>query len=240
MKGELAAPVYGSDGKVPYVVPVTEERACYNEVLSMYKNATDQVAILPSQLRSEVTLAGNASSFAFNVRADQPNPGMNAIRETENRLDINDAFVAREISIVFGIELIAGSDPAKLELQSFDNPAAVPIGFGGAAGAVRGAYNGRLKMTVNTVEYMSGLDLWSFRYVDTAQATATAGAAWRKSMMFRAMVPQIRMQGADKVQFVVDLPTPQNFGAEATYRIVAVLLANGLRIANGGGQRSVG
>lgn len=230
------ANVYGSDGRVPYVVPVTEERAAYNEVLSMYKGAVDPVAILPSQLRSELVLAGNASSWSWNIRADQPNPGMASIRPTENRLDINDAFVARELAVVFGIESTS-ADPSELVLQSYDNPAAVPNGFGGAVTAVRAAYNGRLRMTVNTVEFMSGLDLWGFRYADTAQASASTVAAWRKGMMFRSMVPQIRLQGADKATFTVEVPTPQDFGAESGYRVVAVLLANGLRIANGGGIR---
>lgn len=238
MRGERVANVYGADGRIPYVVPVTEERAAYNEVLSMYKGAVDPVAILPSQLRSEMVLTGSSSSWSWNIRADQPNPGMNAIRPTENRLDINDAFVARELAVVFGIE-VPTADPSNLELQAFDNPAAVPIGFGATVVAVRGSYNGRMKMTVNTVEFMSGLDLWGFRYVDQAQATATTGAAWRKGLMFRSMVPQIRLQGADKAQFTVELATPQNFGAEAGYRVVAVLLANGMRIANGGGIRPV-
>lgn len=239
-------PLYG--GTPGKVYPVTEERAAYNEALEIYANNPDPIAILPAQLRSEAVLESTANSFAFNLRANVPNPSNGGImRDCENRLDINDAFMIRELAVLFGIEA-DGATQGALILQTFDNPEAAPLGFGLNAPAIQQAYNGRLGMTVNTVGYMEGLDMNSFRVVDTAQAglQASAGVAplgqYQRSAYdpkrgFRAMVPQINISGADKSQFIVSLPEVADFGAEDGYSIVAVLLCNGLRIQNGGAYR---
>jgi len=240
---------YGTNGVTPYVTPVTEERAAYNEVLRMYKGVIDPVAILPSQLRSEVTLATTVNSWQFNVRSDQPNPGMLSLRSTENRLDINDAFVIIELSIQFGIELIASTTPGTLILQTWANAELQTAGgFGAASPSIEEAYNGVLDMDVNTVKYMQGLDMLGFKYVDVAQAglNASVGAyplgaytqsSYQGKRAYRSMTPMICLQGGDKTSFTVKLPDASNFGGVATYRVVAALLARGFRIQNGGGLR---
>jgi len=246
---ERTANVYGDAGHTPYVTPVTEERATYNEILRFYRNHPADIAILPSQLRSEQALSDTRNSFAFNVRVDQPNPGLTAIRSTENRLDINDAFVVMSMSVQFGIELIASTTPGAVIPQTWDNPAAYSAtgggGFGAASAALTEAYNGQLGMTVNTVQYMSGLDMGRFKSVGTAQGgvlSAVAGpyaqSEYGNKKGFSSVLPTIRLQGGDKTQFVCTLPEAANFGALATYRIVPILLLNGWRIQNGGGQRS--
>jgi len=234
---------YGGD--VPYVTPVTEERAAYNEVVAMYKDAyasgQSQIAILKSELRSEVVL-GTQNVIEWNLRSDQPNPGMVGLRSTENRLDINDAFVVRQISVVFGVQKDTAAD-SLINLSTWENPL---IFSATASDAIRQAYNGNLSMEVNTVRYLDGLGASAFRYVDTAQegvevSGPTPGtwqsSSWEQNKAWVTMVPQFRVHGSDKTRFSLTIPDTADFTVEAT-KIVACLILRGLKVQNGGTYRS--
>jgi len=236
---------YGGD--VPYVTPVTEERAAYNEVVAMYKDAyasgQSQIAILKSELRSEVVL-GVQNVIEWNLRSDQPNPGMTGLRTTENRLDINDAFVVRQVSVLFGIVKDTGPN-SQLNLSTWENPL---IFSASVADAIRQAYNGNLSMEVNTVRYLDGLGASAFRYVDTAQegvevSGPTPGtfqaSAWEQNKAWVTMVPQFRVHGSDKTRFSLTIPDTADFTLENN-NIVATLILRGLKVQNGGTYRSTG
>jgi len=234
---------YGGD--VPYVTPVTEERAAYNEVVAMYKDAyasgQSQIAILKSELRSEVVL-GTQNVIEWNLRSDQPNPGMVGLRSTENRLDINDAFVVRQVSVLFGVQ--SNAKPASwTNLLSWENP----LVFGAAvSAAIRQAYNGNLSMEVNTVRYLDGLGASAFRYVDTAQegvevSGPTPGtwqaSAWEQNKAWVTMVPQFRVHGSDKTRFSLTIPDTADF-SDPENTITAALILRGLKVQNGGTYRA--
>jgi hypothetical protein len=234
-------------GQLPLVTPATEERAAYNEIVQMYSDAftgksNTKIAILKSELRSEVVLGPGTNSIEWNVRADQPNPGMQVIRNTENRLDINDAFACRELSIQFGIQ--AAADVAgRTSLHTFENARVFPT----ASPAILTAYNGKLSMEVNTVKFMDGLGAQAFRYVDTAQqdlAVSTVAltgivseSAANNKAPFVTMVPQFHVRGSDKTQFRLSLPDTAVF-TESGFIITAVMILRGLRIQNGGTYRT--
>jgi hypothetical protein len=234
---------YGGD--VPYVTPVTEERAAYNEVVAMYKDAyasgQSQIAILKSELRSEVVL-GTQNVIEWNLRSDQPNPGMVGLRSTENRLDINDAFVVRQVSVLFGI--VKDTAPnSQINLSTWENPLIFTVAV---ADAIRQAYNGNLSMEVNTVRYLDGLGASAFRYVDTAQegvevSGPTPGtfqaSAWEQNKAWVTMVPQFRVHGSDKTRFSLTIPDTADFTLEDN-NIVATLILRGLKVQNGGTYRS--
>jgi hypothetical protein len=237
---------YGGD--VPYVTPVTEERAAYNEVVAMYKDAyasgQSQIAILKSELRSEVNL-GVQNVIEWNLRSDQPNPGMTGLRTTENRLDINDAFVVRQISVLFGVQSAEKPD-SWVKLSTWENPL---VFTGGIYEAVRQAYNGTLSMEVNTVRYLDGLGASAFRYVDTAQegveiSGPTPGtfqaSAWEQNKAWVTMVPQFRVHGSDKTRFSLTIPDTADFSAFEDAKVVATLILRGLKVQNGGTYRSTG
>lgn len=232
---------------LPYITPVTEKRAAYNEVVRLYeqalKKSATQIAILPSELRSEVVVT-QTNTIEWLIRSDQANQGANAILATENRLDINDAFMADSMSIQFGVRTTA--DPVgTVRLHTFDNARV----FTAAASnnAVKAAYNGQLDLEVNTVKFMDSMGASAFRYVDTAQQgqdvfTAPGGttdsSADNALRPFVGLVPQVHMSGADKVKFTLRLPNTVDFTlAENT--ITAVLILRGLRIQNGGTFRAI-
>lgn len=234
---------YGGD--VPYVTPVTEERAAYNEVVAMYKDAyasgQSQIAILKSELRSEVVL-GVQNVIEWNLRSDQPNPGMVGLRTTENRLDINDAFVVRQVSVVFGLQ-VDGAD-SRVNLNTWENP----LVFTTNTQAIRQAYNGNLSMEVNTVRYLDGLGASAFRYVDTAQqgvevsgpiAGTWQASSWEQNKAWVTMVPQFRVHGSDKTRFSLTIPDTADFTTVDETQVIATLILRGLKVQNGGTYRAV-
>jgi hypothetical protein len=235
---------YGGD--LPLVAGVTEERAAYNEVVQMYADAyrggNSQIAILKSELRSEVVL-GTQNVIEWNLRSDQPNPGMVGLRSTENRLDINDAFVVRQVSVLFGFQKETAVN-SLVNLSTWENPL---VFSASVADAMRQAYNGTLSMEVNTVRYLDGLGASAFRYVDTAQENVevsgpTPGtfqaSAWEQNKAWVTMVPQFRVHGSDKTRFTLTIPDTADFTSDAN-TVTAVLILRGLKVQNGGTYRSV-
>lgn len=250
MAKRAKAPLYGGDSKLVY--PVTPERALYNEVLNTFADAPDDLAILDGTIRSEAQLstALGTQAIILNVRSDQQNP-TNAIRTTEKRLDIRDAFVADRITIMVGDELTASTAPGTTMLQSFPNSLAVaaaataPGGFGANSPGVREIYNGTLSALINSVQYMQDLDCLNFVYADTAQANEliftasnTPWGAQRGDNNFKRLTPALNMWGSDKVQFQVNMPDAFTFSAEANHRVVVALIIRGLRVQGGAAYKN--
>jgi len=222
-------------------------RIAYNAALEMFKNAPDNTPILPSTLRSEAVL-GVQNSIEWNILANAPNTsgGANTVRSSEKRLAIQDAFIVTDISVMFGNELSAGTTPGSVLLQTWENPAPVAVlpatvgGFGLNAPSLIEAYNGSLNMTVDTVEYLNGLDMLHFKRVDTAQAGTLLFTASTQSQSyfsgddaFFPITPFVNLTGRSACKFVCNLPDSTSFNLVASNRVIATLLLRGLKVANG-------
>lgn len=221
-------------------------RIGYNGALRQFRSAPDNTPILPSTLRSEAVLAVQ-NSIQFNILQNTPNPGNNGvIRSSEKRLQLQDAFVVTEIAIMFGNELSAGTKPGSVMLQTWENPAAVAVlpltvgGFGANAPSLIEAYNGTLDILIDTVQYMSGLDLLHFKRVDTAQAGTLLFTASNQAQSyfdgegaFFKVAPFIVLTGQSAPLFTVNLPDSTDFTLVASNRVIAALLLRGLKVANG-------
>lgn len=219
-------------------------RVAYNAALEMYRKAPEDTPILPATLRSEVVL-GVQGEVIWNILQNAPNQ-QGVIRSSEQRLQLQDGFYITDIAVMFGNELSAGVRPGSVLLQTWENPAAVAVlpatvgGFGANAPSLIEAYNGVLGMTVDTVEYMSGLDMLNFKRVDTAQAgtllfTASnqAQSYFKPDGAFKTLIPFVNITGRSAAKFRLQLPESTDFTLVAANRVIAVLELRGLRIANG-------
>jgi len=237
--------VYG--GSSPFVTPLTEERAFYNEVIADYmalpafRDGRQRVIPMRGELRSEVIVGAARNTIEWNVRADQPNPSMVRIRATENRLDINDAFAVMECGIFFGVQASPNVGDGHINLQQFENPQVFTTAA--TSLAVASAYNGTVDAEVNSVKYMDKVGASVCRFVDQAQqgvAYIAAGPAlnqiqrstFERGRGFVKMLPKMVFSGNDKVQFVLNMPESNVF-TQASTEITAVLILRGLKIQNG-------
>lgn len=234
--------VYG--GSSPFVTPLTEERAFYNEVIADYmgqpafREGRQRIIPLRGELRSEVPVSTARNTIEWNVRADQPNPTTTSIRSTENRLDINDAFAVMEWGIFVGVQVAAAAN-GRMTLHQFENPLIFPTAFN----AVATLYNGTVDAEVNSVKYLDKVGASVCRYVDQAQqgvAYIAAGPAlnqiqrssFERGRGFVKMLPKMVFSGNDKVQFSLNMPQAEAF-TEAGFELTATLILRGLKIQNG-------
>lgn len=235
------------------VTPTNDWRAAYNEVIKAYADVLtpEQLAVLPifpSTIRTDQVLnAAGVNVIEWTIRKDAPNPGLTVVARTENRLDINDAFLVLEAAVLWGNELTAGTTPGTTHLQAFANPATIATGGHGLnAPSIQDAINGKLSMLVNNVRFIDGWDALNFQYIDNAQAgqlifTASNQnrSSWRNKEIFAPLTPAGLLCGADDVLFRLSLPDPSSFALEASNQVRSVLMLRGLKIANGGTYRSV-
>lgn len=222
-------------GAAAILSDVDRHRAVYNQILEEFADVKDEIAVLDGSLRSG-TILTTQQDIKWNVRSDQPNPGQAAIRTSDKRLDIRDAFVITDITIMIGIELVTGAElPGAIRLRTYPDLAALAVGgFGALARPLYEIYNGELSMMVNTVNYMDGIDGMSFYRVDTAQSTATTIPYISQWDHYKSLTPCVCLSGSDKAMFTHSLPDPTNFVTpEVTVRAVAELVCRGWRIQNG-------
>lgn len=222
-------------GGARFLTPINEDRVLFNECLRKYGKLPQQIVPFKSTLRSEVILTSQ-QQLLFNFRSDQANPGMTSIRTSENRLDVNDGFMASSISMYVGIEVTATASAGQLQFQTWPNPATLANGGFGAVPAANmwEVYNGKTSFMVNTVRYMDGLGADAFLRIDTAQGgSATTKPYFQQKDSFVPLTPAANFLGKDKVQFQLDLPDALTFTGEATARVVVGCILRGLRIQNG-------
>lgn len=222
-------------------------RIAYNAAIRNFADAPQNTPILPSTLRSECVL-GVQQTVEWNILQNTPNVsgGVNTIRSSERRLHLQDAFYVTALSVMFGNELSAGVRPGSVLLQTWENPAAVAVlpatvgGFGLNAASLIEAYNGRLDMIVDTVQYLNGLDMLHFKRVDTAQAGTTlftasvqAQSYFHPDGAFFEFAPFVSLTGRSSSTFKLTLPDSSDFTLVASNRVIAVLELRGILIANG-------
>lgn len=245
MEGQRNQIVYG--GKSPFITPLTEERAFYNEVIADYqalpafRDASNRIIPMRGELRSEVTIGAARNTIDWSIRTDQPNPTMTRIRSTENRLDPNDAFAVYEWGVFVGIQASPNAGDGHIVLQQFENPQVFTTAA--AALAVTAFYNGTVDAEVNSVKYLDKVGASVCRYVDQAQqgvgyiAAAPAlnqiqRSSFERGRGFVKMLPKMVFSGNDKVQFTLNLPESETF-TQASFELTAVLILRGLKIQNG-------
>lgn len=200
-------------------------------------------------LRAEVVLGSQSGIDLFPVLDQQTVAGQQQA-PTERRLITNDGFWMTHLAVMFYTfetgETIQESfaNRARARLQSFANDQV----FGLNAPEVEGAFNGRLKLTVDSVVWIESLDMNAFKFAEQAQQglavsdVVTTGVmsqnTWRQDEAFkRIMAPMIYLNGQSNVQFRVTFPDTLDFGLVDGSQVAAVLYLRGWHNANGGMAR---
>lgn len=146
-------------------------RLVFDNAKALVSNAgfnVNQAVLSQSYLRSEIAMSTSTTSYHVPVLVNDTQNG-NAFA-TENRLNLQDAFVVSSI----GIFVAAPAASTTTAFPYFTYPNAQTFSTVGAAAALYNLYNGSLSITVNNRQIVPSWDIYRHLYVpQTQQATAT-------------------------------------------------------------------
>lgn len=146
-------------------------RLVFDNAKALVSNAgfnVNQAVLSQSYLRSEVAMSTSTTSYHIPVLVNDTQNG-NAFA-TENRLNLQDAFVVSSI----GIFVSAPAASTTTAFPYFTYPNAQTFSTVGAATALYNLYNGSMSITVNNRQIVPAWDIYRHLYVpQTQQASAT-------------------------------------------------------------------
>ena len=146
-------------------------RLVFDNAKALVSNAgfnVNQAVLSQSYLRSEIAMSTSTTSYHVPVLVNDTQNG-NAFA-TENRLNLQDAFVVSSI----GIFVAAPAASTTTAFPYFTYPNAQTFSTVGAAAALYNLYNGSLSITVNNRQIVPSWDIYRHLYVpQTQQATST-------------------------------------------------------------------
>ena len=146
-------------------------RLVFDNAKALVSNAgfnVNQAVLSQSYLRSEVAMSTSTTSYHIPVLVNDTQNG-NAFA-TENRLNLQDAFVVSSI----GIFVSAPATSTTTAFPYFTYPNAQTFSTVGAATALYNLYNGSMSITVNNRQIVPAWDIYRHLYVpQTQQASAT-------------------------------------------------------------------
>lgn len=142
-----------------------------NAVRAMQKAGVNpaQAILSQSYLRLERQILTNQTSYQFGVLVNDQPSGQGAVRPTENRLNLQDAFYCGSISM-FTSQAATGANT--LNLYSYPSPTVYSTA--GASAALYNLYAGYLSLTVNNRVITPSWDL--FRHLEINQTQLTGAA----------------------------------------------------------------
>lgn len=176
------------------VMPTNEMRAVYKAIKSDLRG-NDKAIITPGFLRMSRVMQ-TANRYDFPVLENQ-----GATRPAEVRLKLSDAFYVTAVSVYAASQsTVAGTPDGSAEPHTWANRA---VWTGADQPAVAAILNtGRLRVEIDGVVYLQGLDLFRFRQVGTAQQGLNVLAAnpygadtWNTDQAFQANTPVFRLNG---------------------------------------------
>lgn len=148
------------------------QRSVFNQAYdALVKAGIDPKSAILSQsyLRFEVLAALGKTNYQFGVLVNDQ-PGGQAIRATENRLNLQDAFFVGSVQFLIGLTPLT-TDTA-FPLFTSNNPAT--FSTAGASTALWNVYNGYMSLSVNNKIITPSWDL--LRHFNTTQTQFTAAA----------------------------------------------------------------
>ena len=146
-------------------------RLVFDNAKALVKNAgfeVNQAVLSQSYLRSEVAMSTSTTSYHVPVLVNDSQNGSEF--PTENRLNLQDAFVVSSIGVFVSIP--AASTTTAFQYYTYPN--AQVFTTSGAAAALYSLYNGSMSITVNNRQIIPAWDLYRHLFVpQTQQATST-------------------------------------------------------------------
>lgn len=146
-------------------------RLVFDNAKALVKNAgfeVNQAVLSQSYLRSEVAMSTSTTSYHVPILVNDSQNG--SAFATENRLNLQDAFVVSSIGVFVSIP--AASTTTAFQYYTYPNAQAFTTA--GAAAALYNLYNGSMSVVVNNRQIIPAWDLYRHLYVpQTQQATST-------------------------------------------------------------------
>lgn len=180
------------------------QRLVFNNAKSLVANAGFNVgsAVLSqSYLRSEVLLTTTQTSYHIPVLVNDTQNGAASGFPTEQRLQLQDAFVVSSIGIFTAVP--ANAADTAYQLYSYPDLTA----FGANAGAYYGLYNGQFQWIVNNRQIIPTYDLYRHYWVPQTQTSATLVNQWDSEAGYFPAEPNPVLVGSKNNQISIVLPS---------------------------------
>jgi hypothetical protein len=123
--------------------------------------SVDQAVLTQSYLRSEVALSTSIANYHLPVLVNDTQNG--AVRVNEKRLNLQDIFVASEISVLIGV---GSSTSTKAALYTYPNGS---IFTASTDDDLLSIYNGSLNLTINNSQVLPAWDVYRHYFVPQTQ-----------------------------------------------------------------------
>jgi hypothetical protein len=123
--------------------------------------SVDQAVLTQSYLRSEVALSTSIANYHLPVLVNDTQNG--AVRVNEKRLNLQDIFVASEISVLIGV---GSATSTKAPLYTYPNGV---IFTSATDDDLLSIYNGSLNLTINNQQVLPAWDVYRHYYVPQTQ-----------------------------------------------------------------------
>jgi hypothetical protein len=129
-----------------------------------------QAVLSQSYLRLEVALSTTITSYQFPVLTNDVSSSNTTSFNTEQRLNLQDAFVCSSLGLFFAVP--ASSTSNTFPLYTYANP----YGFSssGTGSSINNWYNSSLSLTVNNRQIVPAYDLFRHKYVPQQQQASAA------------------------------------------------------------------
>ena len=187
------------------------QRLVFDNARSLVSNAgfnVNQAVLSQSYIRSEVAMSTSTTSYHVPVLINDTQNGSSF--PTENRLNLQDAFVISSIGVF--VSRPAASTTTAFPYYTYPN--SVAFSTSGAPAALYNLYNGYLQMSINNRTIVPSWDLYKHLCVPQTQegtATGTSNTAIDQndasSFGYFPMEPNVVLVGSKNNQISLNLPS---------------------------------
>ena len=183
-------------------------RLVFENAKSLVSNAgfnVNQAVLSQSYIRSEVAMSTTVTNYHIPVLVNDSQNGSAFL--TENRLNLQDAFVISSIGIF--VAKPAASTTTAFPLYTYPNASA--FSTSGAADALYNLYNGQMNVVVNNRQIVPSWDLYRHLYAPQTQQGAASTATTidqndASEFGYYPCEPNIVLVGSKNNQISLQLP----------------------------------
>jgi hypothetical protein len=191
----------------------------------------NQAVLSQSYIRSEVAMSTSTTSYHVPVLINDTQNGSSFA--TENRLQLQDAFVVSKIGVFVAIP--ASSSTTAFQYYTYPNAQAFTTA--GAAAALYNLYNGSMSITVNNRQIVPSWDLYKHLYVPQTQQASSTGTNTSidqndaSEFGYYPVEPNIVLVGSKNNQISLNLPAAIGT-LQATTAPRIIVIFNGILAQN--------
>jgi hypothetical protein len=199
-------------------------RLVFDNAKALVQNAgfsVGQAVLSQSYIRSEVALSASTTSYHIPVLVNDTQQSASAFN-TENRLQLQDAFVVSSIGIF--VAAPGSATDTEFKLYSYNN--AVTFSGAGEADALLSLYNGNLSWVVNNRQIIPSWPVMNHFVVPQTQEDTQAGGnsgfdQFDSETGFFPMEPNAVLVGSKNNQISINLPSALA-AVKASSRLVVI------------------